>query len=283
MVTDNRYEQVGRQQARWVDAGVSLMVSPLVGEMKKRGLNGLLLAFFLCLLAVQILMVSACSDAQDKQVVGGVPPLDPVAREMMQRKAAEETAFTSVSTSTVSQAQKQPVVDEQDSSTVTTEEVVVLSDSSAITDSVPQPVGVSGLPDSFRLVPRSEADPSALAAHAAADAAGVPDIPQSRLLTRDSAVVSGGGDSGRASAVKPSAQPNSLETLTVGPVAVDVEAADDKEAAAGGNGSAGTTGEKVFDARQQQLQSQSSLTSTPTATEPTAAGTGVVPTDAAKP
>lgn len=139
---------------------------------------------FCCALAVQGLAVSGCSaDVQEADDDHSLP-LDPVARERMQKKA-EEKGRKFASATGVPVVKESPVVtEERIQEPVAVSTVVPGSADGAEAGLVPQPVGVSGLPDSFRLVERSEADRSARAAHAAADAVGVPDVPQSRLLVR---------------------------------------------------------------------------------------------------
>lgn len=150
-------------------------------QTQRRWLPSLL---FCCVLAVQGLAVSGCSaDVQEADDDHSLP-LDPVARERMQKKA-EEKGRKFASATGVPVVKESPVVtEERIQEPVAVSTVVPGSADGAEAELVPQPVGVSGLPDSFRLVERSEADRSARAAHAAADAVGVPDVPQSRLLVR---------------------------------------------------------------------------------------------------
>lgn len=105
--------------------------------------------------------VSGCSDAQEAD--SGLPS-DPVAHELMQRKA-EEASRAFVSAAEVSAADPKRAV----------------AVASLLSEGVLPGDGAAGLPDSFRLLARNAADVSARAAHAAADAVGVPDVPQSRL------------------------------------------------------------------------------------------------------
>lgn len=112
-------------------------------------------------------VVSGCSDAQETD--SGLPS-DPVAYELMQRKA-EEAGKAFVSTDGV-------LIDSSQRSAAVSGAAAVAS----LHDAPSFPgVGGTGLPDSFRLLTRHAADASARAAHAAADAMGIPEAPQSRL------------------------------------------------------------------------------------------------------
>lgn len=123
--------------------------------------------------------VSACSEAQDTD--SGLPS-DPVAHELMQRKA-EEASRAFVSVAEVSAADPQRTLAANGATVVT----------SLSGEDMPSGGGTAGLPDSFRLLTRHAADASARAAHAAADAMGVPDVPQSRLQPRAAAQVADDG------------------------------------------------------------------------------------------
>lgn len=171
---------------------------------------------------------SGCSDAQNTDT--GLPS-DPVARELMERKA-EEAGRAFVSAAEVP-------VDPQRTAAANGAAVVA----SLHSESVPSAAAAAGLPDSFRLMERSAADASAQAAHAAADAVGVPDVPQNRLLADSSEQVTdrlpAAAETG--SSATPQSQSGEEEVTAGGGEASGAEPS--AESVPGGTGSA--SGEEV--------------------------------------
>lgn len=129
---------------------------------------------FLCLLC----LLSACSDSKTGQE--GAMPLDPVVYERELRKAKVKD----IQVKDIQVKNKElvsPPNPLEQKQIVLAEEGSGLEDVSKKDAVVTPAPSKSKLSNSFKLIAKSNADPSALAAHAAADAMGVPDVPSSRI------------------------------------------------------------------------------------------------------
>lgn len=118
----------------------------------------------LCLL---VAVSAGCLDSKSEQEE---LPLDPVAHERKLRDAQKKSKEFVSTTNAIPQRQAPTVVTSENSASQD------LLESSEVASP-----NASNLSNSFKLIAKSDADPSAQAAHAAADAMGVPDVPSSQI------------------------------------------------------------------------------------------------------